>query len=503
MNLKKLLGNFGIYTDIEKDVTGITLDSRKIQPGFIFVAYKGYHFDGYDFISSAIKNGAICIISDRDFKQKISDLKNYEKVIVDNVYDFSTKLALYYFNYPSKKMNLIGITGTNGKTTTTYILESIYKKAKQKTGIIGTIQNKIGDEIIKSENTTPFPIDLQNILSHMASNYVKSVFMEVSSHALALERVKGCDFDGAIFTNLTEDHLDFHINMKNYFIAKKKLFDSLGDNAIAVINEDDKYSEKLVKGINPKVKIIRFSIKNKIDMDVYAKNIKFDKSKMISTFDIVFENKHIIKINSLLIGKHNISNILGSASMAYFQKIPLDIIKSGIENMEGVPGRFEFIREGQDFACIVDYAHTDDALNRILKTCKNLKMNKIITVFGCGGNRDRKKRPLMAKKAGQYSDFIFITDDNPREEDPKKIALDIEIGLKEIGYEDYHIILDRETAIKEAIKMAKKNDIVLIAGKGHEDYQVIGNEKIHFSDKEVATNAIKELEFLRTEKELF
>ncbi|MDR0677046.1 MAG: UDP-N-acetylmuramoyl-L-alanyl-D-glutamate--2,6-diaminopimelate ligase [Elusimicrobiota bacterium] len=503
MNLKKLLREFGIYTDIQEKVTGISVDSRKVKPGYIFVTYKGYHFDGYNFIDDAIKNGAICIITDRGFRKKVSEITKYEKIIVDNIYEFSTKLAIFYFNYPARHLNLIGVTGTNGKTTTTYILESIYKKAGQKTGIIGTIQNKIGDEIFQTQNTTPFPIDLQCTLNEMVKKKVDSVFMEVSSHAISLERIKGCEYKGAIFTNLTEDHLDFHINMKNYFLAKKKLFDSLQDDTVAVINADDKYYKKMINDIKPKIEIIKYSVKKKIDIELYAQNIKFDKKNLIMTFDIVFENKEVLKVQSFLLGKHNISNILGAVGLAYFQKIPLGIIKEGIEAIKNVSGRLEFIREGQDFACVVDYAHTDDALNRILKTCKSLKMNRIITVFGCGGNRDRKKRPLMAKKAAQYSDFVFITNDNPREEEPKNIALDIEIGMKQANYIDYKIILDRELAIKEAISMANKNDIVLIAGKGHEDYQIIGNEKIHFSDKEEAIKNIKYIQNEKKEKELF
>lgn len=502
MNLKYLLKLHGIYSSIEDEVKGIVLDSRDVKNGYIFVAIKGFHSDGLDFVNDAINNGAICIISDRDFNVKSN--KNFEKVIVNNIYDFYSELVLTFYDYPAKNLNLIGVTGTNGKTTTTYILDSIYREKGDKTGIIGTIENKIIDEIIESKNTTPEISSLQKILHMMVEKGVKTCFMEVSSHALVLDRVKGCYYNGAIFTNLTEDHLDFHITMENYFLAKKKLFESLKSGSTAVINIDDKYSSRLLESI-PKedVNIIKYSIKNKNISDVYAKNINFDKKNFLSNFEIVFNEKEKIVISTKLLGKHNIYNILAAAGMAYAQNINLNLIKKGIETLNGVRGRFEFIREGQDFAVVIDYAHTDDALKRILKALKSFNMNRIITVFGCGGNRDRKKRPLMAEVASMYSDYIFVTNDNPREEDPKSIALDIEIGLKKMDYNNYTVQLDRKEAIKEAISMARKDDIVLIAGKGHENYQIINNKKYHFSDKEEAIFTLKNLKFLKEERELF
>jgi UDP-N-acetylmuramyl-tripeptide synthetase len=495
MKLKQLLGEFGIYTKINREVTGITLDSRQVKDGFVFVAYKGCHHDGYNFIEDAVEKGAICVISDRDFKHHSDN--EYEKVIVKDVYEFSAKIALYFYDYPSKKINLIGITGTNGKTTTTYILESIYREAGHKTGIIGTIQNKINDEILKTENTTPFPVDLQKLLNQMVSQNVDTVFMEVSSHALTLDRVVGCEFDGAIFSNLTKEHLDFHINMKNYCMAKQKLFNALTEKGFAVVNLDDKYSKKMIE--KTKAKVLEYSLKEKTD--VYAKNIKFDRKNFFMNFDIIFDKKNIVSIKSHLLGKHNVYNILSASAMAYSQGIDIQIIKRGIEKLTNVLGRFEFVREGQDFACVVDYAHTDDALTRILKACKSFRMNRIITVFGCGGNRDRKKRPLMAKAAAKYSDFVIVTSDNPREEDPRKIITDIEIGFNTIDFKDYTIIIDRDSAIEEAIKKAQRNDLVLIAGKGHENYQIIGTQKIDFSDKEVAANKI--VDILNETKENF
>ena len=266
---------------------------------------------------------------------------------------------------------------------------------------------------------------------------------------------------------------------------------------------DDKYSYRFLESISKDVNIVKYSIKNKNNEYVYDKNIKFKKKSLLNIFEIVFNEKEKILIKSKLLGRHNIYNILGAASMAYSQNIPVNLIKNGIEKIDGIRGRFEFIRAGQNFAVLVDYAHTDDALNRILKTLKSFNMNRIITVFGCGGNRDRKKRPLMAEVASKYSDYIFITNDNPREEDPKSIALDIEVGLKRMEYESYTIQLDRREAINEALSMARENDIVLIAGKGHETYQIIGNKKYHFSDQEEALFILKNLGNSRQEKELF
>lgn len=501
MNLQCLLKSCGIYSSIEDEVKGITLDSREVKKGYIFVAIKGFHNDGLDFVNDALDSGAICIISDRNFNMKSN--KIFEKVIVNNIYDFYSNLVLSFYDYPSKKLNLIGITGTNGKTTTTYILESIYREKGDKTGIIGTIENKINDETIESKNTTPEISSLQKILHAMVEKGVKTCFMEVSSHALMLDRVKGCDYDGAIFTNLTEDHLDFHITMENYFLAKKKLFENLKTGSTAIVNIDDKYSSRLLESIPKDVKIVKYSIKNKNLANAYAKNIKLDKKNLLNNFEIVFNEEEVVPVKTKLLGKHNVYNILGAASMAYSQNISPFLIQKGIENIEGVKGRFEFIREGQDFVVVIDYAHTDDALKRILKALKAFNMNRIITIFGCGGSRDRKKRPIMAEVASMYSDYIFITNDNPREENPKSIALDIEVGLKKMDYNNYTIQLDRREAIKEAINMARKGDIVLIAGKGHEDYQIFGQEKQHFSDKEEVIFVLKNLKFLKQEKELF
>ncbi len=487
MKLKNLLSEFNIFADDNSEVKGIALDSRKVLPGYIFVAMKGFHVDGYNFIDTAIKNGAICVVAERDFN--VPQDKKVEKIITNDVYGFSTKLALVLFDNPSKKLNLVGITGTNGKTTTSYILESIYKAAGQKTGVIGTIQNKICDEIFPTENTTPFPVELQELLHKMVEKGVKSVFMEVSSHALDLGRTNGCKFDAAIFTNLTKEHLDFHITMKNYLLAKKKLINAIDAEGYVAINSDDKHAEKIIE--NTKAKIIKFSIKQK--KDVFVKNIKFNKKNLTTELEIVFSKKESLIIQTNLVGKHNVSNILAAASIAYSQEISLDSIKNGIENLYSVAGRFELVKAGQNFACVVDFAHTDDAMMRILKTAKSMKMNRIITLFGCGGNRDRKKRPLMAKAAAKYSDFVFVTSDNPREEDPKKIVLDIEVGFNETAFSNYKTIIDREQAIAQAVNFAREGDLLLILGKGHENYQIIGTQKIHFSDQEIATKKIREM----------
>ncbi|MCP4481825.1 MAG: UDP-N-acetylmuramoyl-L-alanyl-D-glutamate--2,6-diaminopimelate ligase [bacterium] len=478
ITLKELFKTIDVFTHIKRQVTGITLDSRKVIPGYIFVALKGVHSDGYDYIVEAILKGAICIIADRDFKS--TSKADFDRIITPNVYELASKFALLVYDNPSTKLKVIGITGTNGKTTTTYILEAIFRKVGFKTGIIGTIQNKIDDKITLSENTTPFPTELQGIFYEMVQAGVQYVFMEVSSHALELGRVYGTEFAAAVFMNLTKEHLDFHINMKNYALAKKKLFDMLPDKAIAVVNKDSKYSREMYR--TP----IQFSRKTKSDFT--AKNIKFDRSGCMSHFDI-----NNMKINTKLVGMHNVENILAAVAVAVSFGIVKPVIEKALQELEGVNGRFEFVRAGQDFACIVDYAHTSDSLAQVLRTCRKLKMNRIITVFGCGGDRDRKKRPLMAKASAKYSDYVILTNDNPRDENPKRILTDIEVGFNEVGFLDYEIIEDREEAIRVAINMANTYDLVLIAGKGHENYQICRGEHKLFLDKKVAHEKIRDI----------
>jgi UDP-N-acetylmuramoyl-L-alanyl-D-glutamate--2,6-diaminopimelate ligase len=493
MKLKQLLNGAGINAVVTNDVeiTGITTNSKNVKEGFLFIALPGIHYDGYQFITQAIEDGAVAVVSSKDF----SSNKNVEKIIVDSPYSVSIKFAPVFYGFPSHKINLIGITGTNGKTTITYILESIFNEAGKSTGIIGTIKNKIKNKVYESENTTPQAVDLQKLLHDMVEVNVDTAIMEVSSHALSLDRVAGCEFDIGIFTNLTQDHLDFHGNMDSYLSAKKKLFDDLGKTnfkntkKIAILNIDDPHFNAMIK--DTKVPVISYGMNDLAKFKI--QNISFDIKTCLSNFDIIIDGKEKINITTHLLGKHNAYNICAAFACAVSQNINIDIVKKGIEKILGVDGRFEFVKEGQEFACLIDYAHTDDALSRIIDSGRDLGFKRIITVFGCGGNRDRAKRPIMGEVAAKKSDYVIITSDNPREEDPARIALDVECGVKKTQNKNYEVIIDREQAIERALELAKKHDLVIIAGKGHENYQIIGNTKFHYSDKETVKKIIDKM----------
>lgn len=474
-------------SDIE--IKDISYDSRKIEKDSVFFALPGHRTDGKKYINNAIAKGACAIVTD----EKVEDLP-ITQIIVKDVYKYMTQAAAKFYNNPDKELFIIGITGTNGKTTITYMIESILACAGIKSGVIGTINYRYGDKIFDAPNTTPQSLDIYKIMRDMLDSGIKYLIMEVSSHALALGRVEGIEFDEAVFTNLTQDHLDMHKDMENYFQAKSILFKELGKGIksnikYAIINADDKYGKKLSK-INLNCEIKLYSAKeDKTGIDLKAENIDIGSSE--SKFDIVFNNekKHII-INQ--IGLHNIYNALAAIGAVIGCGIPLDKAIEGICKLSKVPGRLEPVdTKNFGFEAVIDYAHTDDALKNVLSALKKIKYKRIITVFGCGGDRDRIKRPLMGKVAVEMSDFVFVTSDNPRTEDPKQIMLDIEVGIKRTGKKNYKVIEDRELAIKEAVIMAEKGDIILIAGKGHETYQIIGNEKIHFNDAEIVKKYIK------------
>ncbi|MFH1714687.1 MAG: UDP-N-acetylmuramoyl-L-alanyl-D-glutamate--2,6-diaminopimelate ligase [Elusimicrobiota bacterium] len=486
MKLKELCKNMKIEITNDVEITGITSNSREVKAGYMFIALKGAHNDGYTFISDAISKGANAIVSDKDFQREFQGAK----LLVNDTYSFSLDAAPAFYNYPSKKLNLIGITGTNGKTTISYLLESIYSEHKHKTGVMGTISYRILNHEEAAINTTPQAVELQRVLSDMVSVGVETVCMEVSSHALALDRVRGTEFDVAIFTNLTQDHLDFHKTMDEYLLAKKILFDNVGMNnkrykKAAVINGDDPYSLKIAA--DTKAPVITYG--GKKDYDVHFKDVEYSMTGIKGV--LVFKNAGELLFEANLIGKHNMYNICGAAAAAYAQGVAINEIGRGISALKAVPGRCEVIKEGQNFTCIIDYAHTEDALRNILSIAKSFKPKKIITVFGCGGNRDRNKRPVMGQVAVVNSDYVIVTSDNPRDEDPLRIALDIELGIKRIAHNNYEVIIDREEAIRKAIHMAGKDDVVVIAGKGHEKYQIIKEKKFHFDDRETSRRVIR------------
>lgn len=488
MNLSKLIAGsrYRLSGTTDPEITGIEYDSRKVTPGTLFVALPGAHVDGRQFIAGALAAGAAAIVSN-----SADDATVVPHIFADNPLHALAALSAAFYDHPDRKMRLIGITGTNGKTTITYFLESIFGRHGLSTGVVGTVNYRYKDTVFPASNTTPQSGDLYRLFHQMSSNGVDTAIMEVSSHALALGRVRGLEFDVAVFTNLTRDHLDFHQTMEDYFAAKSKLFIELGPGAkkfpkCAVINRDDPWGKKIVPLIRD-AETLTYGLSEK--SAVRAEHVR--PSSACTEFVLVTPQGRR-KVELAHIGEHNIYNALAAAGAALASGIPLETIIEGLEKAPMVPGRLEKVDEGQNFTVVVDYAHTDDALKNITTALKDLKPTRLITVFGCGGDRDRSKRPIMGELATAMSDFVFVTSDNPRSEDPQKIALDIEVGIRRQHRNNYQVVLDREQAIAAAIVMAQKGDIILIAGKGHETYQIIGDKQFHFNDTEVARKYLRQ-----------
>ncbi len=480
MKLKELIKNIDIQTKnfTNEEIKYISYNSKDIKKNTLFIAIKGTHADGNEYIDSAIKKGAVAVLTERKDIEK-----NIPVLISKNINDDMSVIARKFYNYPDKNINIIGITGTNGKTTTSYILRNIYSQL-YKTAVIGTIKHIIGKKIINASNTTPDALILAQLFNEMNKKNVHTAIMEVSSHALKLNRVKGMEFDVAIFTNLTQDHMDFHKTISDYKKSKIKLFQMLKKNGFAVINIDDKHSKDFIKGTNNKVYTVGLRNKN-ANWTIEIKGLSMFGSKFILHNNI---DKKDFELEINLIGDYNLYNTSLAFITAYYQGIDPKVIIKGIKKTKAIDGRFEKFTDKRGFNVVVDYAHTPDALDRVIKTAKRLTHGKIITVFGCGGDRDQKKRPIMGKIASHYSDLVIITSDNPRTEDPQKIINDIVKGINE---NNYIIEINRRVAIKKAIKIAKKDDTVIIAGKGHEDYQIIGTKKYHFDDREEVRKNIK------------
>ncbi len=472
-----------ILGDAQTEITGIEHDSRKIAAGNLFVCFEGAHVDGHNFISQAVENGAVAILTTRENVQLPAGIS---ALVVKDMLKALAAIVPYASDYPAKKMRVIGVTGTNGKTTTTYLIREILTRAGFKVGLIGTIQTMIGAEIFPTHNTTPNVIDLQKIFAEMLSRGVDYVVMEVSSHALAENRIAGVEFDVAVFTNLTQDHLDFHKTMANYRAAKAKLFDIVSragrkQNKAAVVNVDDEAGAEMLEHAH--CRKITYSVKNNSDLRAENVDVRADGT----TFNIAGNFQLTTKITGIF----NVYNMLAAIGAAQAENIPAEIIKAALENFKSVPGRFERIYAEVPFAVIVDYAHTPDGVENVLKTARQIVKNKIITVFGCGGDRDNTKRPIMGRLAAELSDVVIATSDNPRTENPEKILREIEIGIREkIGAKTFEIIADRRAAIFRAIEIAQADDVVMILGKGHENYQILNSGTIHFDDREVATDAI-------------
>lgn len=468
-------------------VKGLAYHSKQVRPGSIFFCLKGTKADGHDFIAQAVAAGAVAVIIEEERK-----VQGAVKVLVPNVRMAMAAISQLFYDSPAAKLRLIGVTGTNGKTTTTYLIEAIMAEQGYKTGLLGTIKYQIGRDTLPVLATTPEAPDLQQALHLMVKSSVRYAIVEVSSHALELNRVSGCDFNLAVLTNVTDDHLDFHQTRSRYLAAKGKLFSQLGGSfykdsrpRFAVLNRDDADYEYFLRLST--VQPVSYGIKNPADIRAQDVEVKDSgvKYRLLSPWgEAVFSLK--------LTGYFNIYNALAATSVALLEGIGLEEIKEALEKIEGVPGRFERIDLGQDFAVIVDYAHTPDGLDNILQTAREFCRGKIITVFGCGGERDRAKRPVMGKIAGRYSDYCILTSDNPRREDPWQIIHEVEAGLKEVKPtgNGYTIQPDRYEAIRLGIELARPGDMVIIAGKGHEDYQIFSDHTTPFSDREVAAKIV-------------
>jgi UDP-N-acetylmuramoyl-L-alanyl-D-glutamate--2,6-diaminopimelate ligase len=464
------------------EITSVENDNRKVQTGSLFICIKGYTVDGHDFANEAVKNGAVAVIAERPLSLDVPVM------IVKDTNRAMAVIADAFYEHPTKKLHLIGITGTNGKTTTSHLIEKILVDAGKKMGLIGTMYTKIGDTTLETKNTTPESLTLQKTFKQMVDSDVDSAVIEVSSHALDLGRVHGCDFNVAVFTNLTQDHLDYHITMEEYKRSKGLLFSQLGNSfdiqhpKFAVLNMDDPASEIFKKSTSAHV--ISYGIDHVADFQ--AKNIQMAPNG--TTFDLILADRRY-SVNMQLIGKFSVYNVLASIAAAYVSGIPIHDIICSIEGVKGVAGRFELVDAGQDFSVIVDYAHTPDSLENVLKTIQQFAKKKIFVLIGCGGDRDRTKRPLMAKIACQYATDPILTSDNPRSEDPLAILKEMEDGVQG---EKYLVIPDRKEAILSAVHMASLGDVILIAGKGHETYQIVGNQVFDFDDRLVARKAIEE-----------
>lgn len=462
------------------EIRGISYDSRTIRPGDLFVAISGMQLDGHDFVDEAVKKGASAVLVERH----IPNL-NLPQVITANTRYALGLISANFYDHPCQKLRVLGVTGTNGKTTTTYLVKSILEQAGYKAGLIGTIQTLIGDVALESGRTTPESLDLQRLFSEMVDQQTDYAIMEVSSHALDLHRTAGVSFAGTLFTNLSQDHLDFHPTMEAYFAAKAKLF--LDQQCPSALNVDDPWGVRLQNLVQSPV--VTYAVETPADFR--ASNIQLENGGVSYILNTEVGQ---IPINLQLTGFFNVYNSLGAAALCFSQGVSLEAIKNGLQVVEGVPGRFERVENDRGLHVVVDYAHTPGGLENILRSGRELTPGRLILVFGAGGDRDTSKRPLMGAIAAQLADLVIVTSDNPRSEDPAAICSSIEKGLLTTNHQvKYEIIVDRRAAIERAMELATPDDLVIVAGKGHEAYQESARGRIHFDDKEEVRRAIKEL----------
>jgi UDP-N-acetylmuramoyl-L-alanyl-D-glutamate--2,6-diaminopimelate ligase len=500
--LLKVVEPIKVCGDIGVEIRGVFYDSRRVEPGGLFFALRGIDADGHSFIEAALRRGAAAVVVEDE--SVIQEGVAFARVS-DSRRAMALVSALYYGN-PTDRLPLIGITGTNGKTTTSYIIEALLEAAGLPAAVLGTVGYRFGDKSFPAPHTTPESVELQKLLREMGEMGAKSVVMEVSSHALEQRRVEGCRFDVGVFTNLTRDHLDYHLDMGSYLASKKRLFsellapDGIKPRRMAAVNMDDPYGAEIAA--SAACPVISYGLNP--DADVTAGDVVFSMEGISGALSTP---RGEAPFRSRLSGRFNLYNILAAASAGVALGLPLSAIVKGIEGHKKVPGRLETVENDRGFGIFVDYAHTGDALENVLKTLSELAAGRIITLFGCGGDRDRGKRPIMGETAGRYSDLSIITSDNPRTEDPSAIMGEIregilKLGIREYGREElaagfaekgYVLVESRREAIRLAVRLTAPGDILLVAGKGHEDYQIIGSEKIHFDDREEARAALMEL----------
>lgn len=485
----------------DQEIRGLFCDSRRVQPGGLFFALRGGAADGHRFIEAAVRQGAAAVV----LEDPACISASVPCVLVEDARQSMARLATAFYGDPTAGVPLVGITGTNGKTTTSYIIESILGFAGFPAAVLGTVSYRFGDMVLPATHTTPESLDLQEVLRQMVDHGASGVVMEVSSHALEQKRVDGCKFDVGVFTNLTRDHLDYHGTMENYFSSKLRLFSELlAPTEIkpyrrAVVNIDDGYGAMIAKGAACPVVTYGIDSRGDVAVEDLTSSVAGITGRLVTPGGSG-------RFSSRLVGRFNQYNILAAAAAGFALKLPTERIIAGIEGHRTVPGRLERVDNSRGIAVFVDYAHTGDALDNVLKTLNALKTGRIITVFGCGGDRDRGKRPVMGEIAGRLSDLAIITSDNPRTEQPETILAEIRAGVLPLGIKEYAVeelasgcpgkgfttVPDRREAIRLAVGQAKEGDIVLLAGKGHEDYQIIGTMKHHFDDREEAAAALGE-----------
>jgi UDP-N-acetylmuramoyl-L-alanyl-D-glutamate--2,6-diaminopimelate ligase len=490
MKLATLLDGVSVRQPISReqqnvDVSAVVDDSRRVEPDSLFVAIKGATVDSHVFLSDVLEKGARVLVVESD----IPEYKNAVVVRVDDSRAALAQIANNFFGRPSHEMLLIGVTGTNGKTTTTYLIEAILNAAGMPAGLIGTIEYRFGDKKQKAVHTTPGALEIASLLSRMHAWGARAIAMEISSHAIDQQRIAGIRFKAGVFTNISQDHLDYHKTMQSYAEVKKLFFLqhlSACRDSVAVLNSDDSLGEEIAAAF-PRRTCTYSSVH---DADVNVADYHFSPRRTTLT---IKTKSRMVQISSPLLGKFNVMNIAAAAATGFALGIDPEAIRTGIEALPGVPGRFERVDVGQPFLVFVDYSHTPDALSRALDNARLLTRGKVIVVFGCGGDRDREKRPIMGCIAGEKSNLAIITNDNPRSEDPMEIARAAQDGLLRCRRTpaQHQIILDRRAAIEAAFDAADPDDLVLIAGKGHEDYQILGAKTVHFDDREIAREILK------------